>query len=204
MQNEIKDNIRSLNIDTGNKKTYALSFSDKGGNSYYGDYNESAILQIYGEKLISDQELEMLKDKQGNKIDADKIRHARDVIKAEYKRLLKSINNVLVEYGYTPSLEIQDYFPHYNESSIQNWEAVLQKIGLDMHADELPTAIAARTEGRRPGKQWFGNILARQGYRTKYDAIGGFDKYLNVAGNIIYHTGDVQKLRALGESVRHR
>lgn len=204
MANTVKDRIRKLNIDTGKKKTFALSFQDKNGNVYQGDYNESAILQIYGENLIDDQKLDLLKDKQGNKIDADKIRHARDVIRTEYQKLLKSINNILVEYGYTPSMEITDYFPHYNESAVKGWEAVLNKIGLNMHADELPTPIAGRTENWRPGKQWFGNILERQGDQTTYDAIGGFDKYLNVAGNIIYHTGDVQKLRELGEAVRNR
>ena len=41
------------------------------------------------------------------------------------------------------------------------------------------------------------NIQNRLGYATAYDALQGFDRYIEVATDVIFHTADIQRLRAL-------
>lgn len=204
MRNTVFRRVGDLGIETNKKHLYHLEFANKDNVAVIGDFNESGVLQIYGEGLINDAKLESLTDKQGNAIDADKIRHAKDVISAEYKRLLDSINAVLVEYGYTPSMEVKDYFPHFNEEDTNMWQKLMRAAGYEPNVTQLPTNLQGKTEKNKPGKQYFGNILRRTGDTTTYDAIGGFQKYVNVASDIIYHTGDIQRFRALQRAVEDR
>ena len=191
-------------IETGKKHLYHLEFENRDGTPIIGDFNENGVLQVYGEGLIDDAELESLTDKKGAPIDAEKIRGAKGAITEFYKKLLDSINAVMIEMGYDPVLERQNYFPHYNEEEAGFWQNMLNLAGFESSVAEIPTAVAGRTEKFKPGKQYFGNILQRKGDGTAYDAIGGFQKYVNIAANIIYLTRDIQNLRALGEAARKR
>ena len=71
-----------------------------------------------------------------------------------------------------------------------------------MRAEDLPTDINGLTEFNRPGKNYFASAQKRIGQKTTYDAITGIDGYLEGAGNLIYHTADIQRYRALSSLVR--
>ena len=72
----------------------------------------------------------------------------------------------------------------------------------DMQAEDLPTDINGLTEFNKPGKNWFASAQKRTGIKTTYDAITGIDGYLEGASNLIYHTADIQRYRALSGLIR--
>ena len=44
--------------------------------------------------------------------------------------------------------------------------------------------------------------MQRKGNNTVYDALEGFDRYIETAADVIYHTDNIQSLRALARRVR--
>ena len=77
-------------------------------------------------------------------------------------------------------------------------------LGIDVKKDELPTDIAGLTHTFKPGKKWFGNALQRIGKTTEYNAVKGFDIYIEGVADIIHHTEDIQKLRAFESELRFK
>ena len=41
---------------------------------------------------------------------------------------------------------------------------------------------------------WFGNAQERLGFNTAYDAVEGFDKYIEGVASVIYQTDNMPKL----------
>ena len=77
-------------------------------------------------------------------------------------------------------------------------------LGFKVGQDDLPTDIAGRTETFKPGRAFDRNILQRTTNKTDYNALKALDMYMQGASDIIYHTEDIQKLRAFNESIRDR
>ena len=72
----------------------------------------------------------------------------------------------------------------------------------EMTANDLPTDINGLTADFSPSKNFFASTLQRKGVKTTYDAITGIDGYLEGVGNLIYHTEDIQRLRAYEQYIR--
>lgn len=197
-----REGMKALNIDTGKKKLYQVRFNIPGGGVFNGNLNEDGIVQAYGEGLISDYTLDELTDSKGNKIDADKVRNAVKWISGEYKKIIDSVNLILIEYGYEPIPERQNYFPHYTETEFSGLKGIFAKLGIDLSERALPTDIAGMTENFKPGKQWVGNFMRRRGVMTDYGAIRGMDRYIDTVSNVLFHTGNIQKLRAFSDAIR--
>ena len=68
----------------------------------------------------------------------------------------------------------------------------------------LPATINGLTANFKPGIRYMANIQNRLGYATAYDALQGFDRYIEVATDVIFHTADIQRLRALATQIRYR
>ena len=68
----------------------------------------------------------------------------------------------------------------------------------------MPTDIAGITDTFKPGKTWFRNAQRRIGRYTDYNALKGFDAYVRGAADTIFHTEDIQKLRALENVIRYQ
>ena len=77
-------------------------------------------------------------------------------------------------------------------------------LGIDTQVTALPTTINGLTHTFRPGIQWFGNAQQRLGFDTAYDAVEGFDRYIEGVADVIYQTDNIQKLRALATQARYR
>ena len=73
-----------------------------------------------------------------------------------------------------------------------------------MGVTALPTTINGLTHTFKPGIQWFGNAMERIGFNTAYDAVEGFDRYIEGVSDVVYQTENIQKLRALASQVRYR
>lgn len=170
---------------------------------------ESAAVQKYGEKQYVDS--------QGNKFEygdkelalefpdveiQNKIKNAANVLRNKYDSYIDQINEVITSIGYDAIPKRKDYMRHFQELG-----DVFSKTGVpfnlnDMKAEDLPTDINGLTEMNKPGRNWFASAQKRFGEKTTYDAITGIDGYLEGAGNLIFHTQDIQNYRALSSLVR--
>lgn len=140
------------------------------------------------------------------KLDYAKIEHAVKEFRSIYDQLYQDMNRVRMENGYEPVDYMQGYFPHFQENDKDG--SLLTRfgrhLGITDEVTPLPATINGLTQTFRPGIRYMENIQQRLGYATAYDALQGFDRYIEVASDVIYHTGDIQKLRALATQIRYR
>lgn len=125
---------------------------------------------------------------------------------AIYKELYDSLNETLLSNGMEPVRARKNYAPHFVKDKP---DTVLSRIrysfgwGKDSSVN-IGTDIAGITDDFKPGKKWFGNLLHREGMKTDYDAVAGFDRYIETAGDVIFLTDSVQQLRSLEDALRYR
>lgn len=140
------------------------------------------------------------------RLDYAKIEHAVKEFRSIYDQLYQDMNRVRMENGYEPVDYMQGYFPHFQENDQDG--SLLTKfgrqLGITNEVTPLPATINGLTQTFRPGIRYMANIQQRLGYATAYDALQGFDRYIEVASDVIYHTGDIQRLRALATQIRYR
>ena len=140
------------------------------------------------------------------KLDYVKIEHAVKEFRSIYDQLYQDMNRVRMENGYEPVDYMQGYFPHFQENDKDG--SLLTRfgrhLGITDEVTPLPATINGLTQSFRPGIRYMANIQQRLGYATAYDALQGFDRYIEVASDVIYHTGDIQRLRALATQIRYR
>lgn len=170
--------------------------------------HESAIVQYMIEnevaganKYITDNKIKMTKEK------TEKIDNAVTEFRAIYKELLDKINTALIRNGYEPVQSLGDFYaPHFMEKlSDRKLARLLYQFGMKItKKDQIPTDLAGVTEQFRPGKKWFGNLEHRTGTKTIYDAVRGFDNYIETAADVITLTDSIQRLRSLEDAVRYR
>lgn len=143
---------------------------------------------------------------QGADVDAKKIEEAAAGYKKAYNEFYDLINEFLVSHGYDPIGYVKGYAPHMQPEKAQEGTAkFLKLIGIDTQVSELPTAIAGRTDSFRPGKQWNPYFLERtktNNDNVEYDAVGGYESYVNYMANVLYHTDDIMKLREMSKYFR--
>lgn len=139
-------------------------------------------------------------------VDAKKIEEAAAGYKKAYNEFYDLINEFLVSHGYDPIGYVKGYAPHMQPEKAQEGTAKFMKlIGIDAQVSELPTAIAGRTDSFRPGKQWNPYFLERtktSNDNVEYDAVGGYESYVNYMANVLYHTDDIMKLREMSKYFR--
>ena len=140
------------------------------------------------------------------RLDYAKIEHAVKEFRSIYDQLYQDMNRVRMENGYEPVDYMQGYFPHFQENDKDG--SLLTRfgrhLGITDEVTPLPATINGLTQTFRPGIRYMANIQQRLGYATAYDALQGFDRYIEVASDIAYHTGDIQRLRALATQIRYR
>lgn len=138
-------------------------------------------------------------------LDKTKIENAIKEFREIYDELLNMMNDVRIENGYEPVNYRRGYFPHFKKDSADNIIGLFGRaLGIKTDVTELPTTINGMTHMFRPGIQWFGNALKRTGFETTYDAVEGFDRYIEGVANVIYQTENIQRLRILADQVRYR
>lgn len=139
-------------------------------------------------------------------VNAKKIEEAAAEYKKAYNEFYDLINEFLVSHGYDPIGYVKGYAPHMQPEKAQEGTAkFLKLIGIDTQVSELPTAIAGRTDSFRPGKQWNPYFLERtktSNDNVEYDAVGGYESYVNYMANVLYHTDDIMKLREMSKYFR--
>lgn len=172
---------------------------------------ESTYIQMIGEKkynpesTLTDVEIENFYNKNRNKIDQSKCEKAADEFRNIYDELIGQINDTLVNNGYKPIEYRKGYFPHFiEEKATSPIGKLAEKLGWKVKQGTLPTDIAGITDQFKPGKVWTSFSQQRTGDATDYNALKGLDNYLRGAADTIFHTNDIQKLRALENEIRYQ
>ena len=168
--------------------------------------HESAIVQMLGEgeKAAALQYAE----EHGIRLDGEteaRLNHAANVFRETYDELFDMINDAEVRNGLEPTQKRENYFPHFTEKAPDTLLArAMWRIGMKLTGrDTLTTDLAGLTEKFRPGHQWERHLQHREGKNTVYDAVKGFDQYVSEISDYIMLTDQIQKLRALEDSVRY-
>lgn len=211
MKNRMRDRVRALNLSRKVKKGDVVS--------------ESHAVQLYGE---ASDNIQMLRDnprmemrdgktleewntvlrelwEQNPGIDRAKIENAAEVFHSIYDELFGLMNEARVRNGYEPVNYRKGYFPHFEEGGSDGLLVSFAKsLGIDSNVTALPTTINGLTHTFKPGITWFGHALERVGWNTVYDAVEGFDRYIEGAAAVIYQTDNIQNLRALASQIRYR
>lgn len=209
--NEWRDKVRALELATDPAKGDEVS--------------EAYAVQLYGEAITS---IEMIENSKGRiktrdgrtvdewkglvqdmfsnspSLDRAKIEKAVKAYRQMYDELFDKMNEVLVRNGYPPVDYRKGYFPHFQGDDDGIAARFGKLLGISILDDVLPTTINGLTHTFRPGKQWFANAQERLGFKTTYDAVEGFDRYIEGISNVLYHTDNIQKLRALSRQIRYR
>lgn len=157
-------------------------------------------------------------------LDKEKITAAVEEFRKIYDELFSLMNQVRIRNGYEPVDYRHGYFPHFDDAKgesllgrafkaanmkdvpLKDRLAALVGKGLDVNTEvnALPTSISGLTHTFKPGIRWVGNVMQRQGFDTTFDAVEGFDRYIEGVSDVIYHTDDIQRLRALASQIRYR
>lgn len=139
-------------------------------------------------------------------LDWAKINSAVERFRKIYDELFQRLNDVRVRNGYEPINYRNGYFPHFQPGD--GGDGILSQfgraMGIDTQVTALPTSINGLTHNFKPGITWFGNAQQRLGFNTAYDAVEGFDKYIEGAASVIFQTENIQRLRALATQMRYR
>lgn len=136
-------------------------------------------------------------------LDQAKIRDGVEAFRVIYDELLKQMNEVLLRNGYAPVRYRSGYFPHFTAGSEDSVLAKFGRIfGIRLEVNPLPTSINGLTQDFKPGKAWFSHALERTGFETAYDAVAGFEQYIGGVSDVIHHTDNIQRLRALTSQIR--
>ena len=136
-------------------------------------------------------------------VNKEKVKNAVVEFRKIYDNLLNLANEILVQNGYKPVEYRKDYFPHF-EDPTDPFVKAMKAMGFKVDNITLPTDVAGITHQFRPGKKWFGHFMRRVGDQTTFDALEGFERYLHGISDVIYHTGDIQRLRAFETAIRSK
>lgn len=120
-----------------------------------------------------------------------------EALRTFYKDAYSEISAVRLENGYAPPGYIENYFPHQSRT-FNGIEGFIEA----MSANELPTSINGLTGQFTPGQPWNANLQTRLGTYTEFDAIRGFNRYVNGSGDTIFYTPVIQRLRQLERALR--
>lgn len=212
LKNEFRDRVRALGLATKVAKENLVS--------------EAHAVQLLGEAIDNIRVLKtargFVKSRDGKtmdewqavidnlwvenpNMDVTKIEHAVEEFRKIYDELFKMMNEVRVKNGYEPVNYRQGYFPHFQPGDGDGIMTQFGRlVGIDTRVSALPTTINGLTHTFKPGIQWFGNAQERLGFNTAYDAVEGFDMYIEGVSSVIYQTENIQKLRALASQIRYR
>ena len=159
------------------------------------DADESRWVQLLGENAADEVQAP-------ENVDLGKVKKAVEEFRKIYSELYDQVNETLVRNGYEPIEAIEGYFPHFQEEV--TWLHPIRRLQQINEDSKLPADMAGLTHTFRPGKRWSGHLQHREGVRTDYNAVKGLDQYLDSVADVIYHTDDIQNLRAFETAIRQK
>ena len=216
LKNKYRERVKALNLST--KETRAMQKR--------GQVSEAHAVQLIGEAMDNIRMLENSRGRmeqrdgktlsdwrgivqdlwaQNPQLDKAKIEHAIEEFRKIYDELFRMMNDSRLRNGYEPVNYRKGYFPHFQPGDGDGIMGLFGRaLGISTDVAALPTTINGLTHTFKPGIQWFGNAQERLGFNTAYDAVEGFDKYIEGVADVIYQTDNIQRLRALATQTRYR
>jgi len=200
--NKYNDRIREFNLNKYESEAVQVLGEYK--------YNPSFKKDVIDGKDVIDEPKQAILDRvneniEKGKIDKEKVDEAIETFRNIYDELFEIENTTLRKYGYKEKPYRKGYFPHFIDyAPVTKTEKVLDKLGFKIDKRSLPTDIAGITQQFVPGKTWNRSALERKGDKTDYNALKGFDTYIQQATDNIFHTENIQKLRALENEIRYQ
>lgn len=131
-----------------------------------------------------------------------RINHAVTVFNGIYEELYNMVNDAYVRNGYEKMGKRKNYFPHFQEEESNLFENFARKLGFGAGKYALPTSIDGLTETFSPGRNYNKHAEHRLGTDTAFDAIAGFEDYIESATKAAYLTDDIKRLRQLEREIR--
>lgn len=210
-KNEVRDRVRQL--DLSRKIEKGNTVSEAHAVQLYGEATDN-IRQLANKPMDAKRDGKTLAEWEAvirelwassPNLDRAKIENAVSEFRKIYDELFEKMNDVRVRNGYAPIDYRKGYFPHFQPGQTDGVLAVMGKaLGIKADVTALPTSINGLTHTFKPGITWFGNAQERLGFNTAYDAVEGFDKYIEGAADIIFQTDNIQRLRAFTQELRYR
>lgn len=214
LKNRMRDRVRALNLST--KETKEMTKK--------GIVSEAHAVQLLGEAMDNIAMLEnsrmdvrdgktleewrrVVADIWANnpQLDRAKIENAIAEFRSIYDELFEMMNESRLRNGYEPVNYRKGYFPHFQPGDGDGIIGLFGKaLGIKTDVTALPTTINGLTHTFKPGIQWFSGAQQRLGFETAYNAVEGFDRYIEGVADVIYQTDNIQKLRALATQIRYR
>lgn len=144
-----------------------------------------------------------MKEGKPESVDETKCMEAAKKYRELFDNYFDAINDFLVSHGGQPIGKIEGYAPHISlNEKVNLLNQTLEKLGFNDNATKLPAEIAGMTEGFRPDKRWTPFFQKRNGSKTDYDIVEGFERYVTYISDVLYHMDDIQKLRAAESYLR--
>lgn len=131
-----------------------------------------------------------------------RINHAVKVFNGIYEELYNMVNDAYVRNGYEKMGRRKNYFPHFQEEESNLFENFARRLGFGAGKYALPTSIDGLTETFSPGRNYNKHAEHRLGTDTAFDAIAGFEDYIESATKAAYLTDDIKRLRQLEREIR--
>lgn len=171
--------------------------------------NEAIEFALNSEEAkIVEKYAQWINGKDAEGIDKVKCENAMKEYRKKFDLYFEAINDFLVAHGMQPIGKIKGYTPHIpiaeRFNSVQKaLDDLWKTLGIkDETVTRLPAEIAGRTETFRPQKRWNPFFLERKGDKTAYDIEEAFQNYVQYLGDILFHTDDIQKIRAAESYLR--
>lgn len=171
--------------------------------------NETIEFALNSEEAkIVEKYAQWINGKDAEGIDKVKCENAMQEYRKKFDLYFEAINDFLVAHGMQPIGRIQGYTPHMPLAEKFNfvqkaldklWNALGVK---DETVTTLPAEISGRTEFFRPQKRWNPFFLERKTDKTDYDIEEAFQSYVQYLSDILFHTDDIQKVRAAESYLR--
>lgn len=194
-----KDNRRSKDILAAVQRVLSgEKLEDVSKEMEFSAVQEGLFYDLYIRKAAENDE----------KIDKTITKNAAPVYRKWYDDIYPALNELLAAYGMEPIGKVLGYTPHGRfNNKLKGFEKILSVVGLENFSKQeelhtLPTEIAGQTQEFKPKKPWVAFFMKRNSFRTDYDIVAATEKYIDSVADVIFHTGDIVKLRGL-ESYLH-
>lgn len=208
-KNRYRDRVRALDlsqkVQEGNKvsEAYAVQLLGEAQDNIQRIENSKGRMQKRDGETAETWKgiISTLKAENPN-LDWAKVENAVAEFRGIYDELFRQANEVRVRNGYEPINYRSGYFPHFQAQGDSFLSKLGHAIGIDTQVQTLPTSINGITGEFKPGITWFKFGQQRKGYQTAYDAVAGFDQYIEGVSSVIHQTDNIQNLRALATEIR--
>lgn len=213
-KNEMRDRVRKLGISTkknrGDKlsEAYIVQFVGEGQDAIRR-IKAGEAETIAGFDWYQWQEAIAQIKRENPNVNFEKVNEHIKALQQIYDELFEKINEAYVKAGYPPIKYRKGYFPHFQPARQDGIVMKIAKaIGIAPNTTAaLPTEINGQTHKFKPGTRFNPFKLSRGRGNTiavEYDAVKGFDLYLDTTADVIYLTDAIQNLRALEEAIKYK